>query len=838
MATKNQIKSPMYNLPKQGGGQRVSGVMWEVVVIGLLMVLLVSWIATQYLASRLGYQEALGAPVTNFIVPIYQPFSWIVWGWKFGDMENPLVKDIFGNTYMGVTGGVLGGVFLAAWLSYRRTKNLTGGNEHIHGSAHWATPEEVKRTGLLAKETGFLGKGQSKSEGVYVGAYQRPDSERIEYLRHDGPEHIMAFAPTRSGKGVGLVLPTLLSWPHSVLVYDIKGENFALTSGWRQKVANNHVLKFEPTSTDGSSVRFNPLDEIRLRTDKEVSDVQNIVTMIVDPDGKGLNDHWAKTGHALLVGAVLHVLYAENDKTLAGVANFLSEPSRALLDTLNYMLGTEHDPEGQRGWAENVHPVVAASARDMLNKSENEMSGVLSTAMSFLTLYRDPIVSRNTAYSEFKVRDLMNAERPVSLYLVVPPSDKDRLKPLIRLIVNQVVRTLTEKMEFKGGRSVAGYKHRLLLMIDEFPSLGKLDIFEEALAFIAGYGLKAYLIIQDISQLWTAYGKDESIFSNCHVRLAYAPNKIETAELLSKMTGTTTILKESASYSGDRLQPMLGNVSTSEQEVARPLLTPDEVMRLPAALKDDDGNVTEAGDMLVFVAGHAPIYGKQILYFLDPTFSERAKVAAPTQSDRLLAPPAITAKTDPVAEVPTPAEEPQKDIAASYAAASTEAAAVPATESAAVAPESLSDPEEETIEIAPDELADRPEASADEPAEYHEDDAPPPEILLHPPVDISHMVEVSAAGPVGEEIPEKPRASSTDALLEEMKALSAGADDDGGYLGMFDDVLEVKPAEAEVEQSLAAGEQGHAADLNDAMAEVLGELVDSTEPSHNRARAH
>ena len=802
MSKKQAVQgSPLYNLPQ--GARRLSGVMWEVIVIGVVCIILVSWIATQYIASKLGYQQALGDPITTIIRPIYQPFSWVIWGWKYGDMDNPLVKHVFGNAYMGVTGGVLVGIFLAAYLSYRRTRNLTRGNEHIHGSAHWATPSEVKATGLLGND-----------EGVYVGAYQQPGSKRIDYLRHDGPEHVLAFAPTRSGKGVGLVLPTLLSWPHSVLVYDIKGENYALTAGWRRNEANTYALKFEPTATDGSSVRFNPLEEIRLYTVKEVSDVQNIVTMIVDPDGKGLNDHWAKTGHALLVGTVLHVLYAEPDKTLTGVANFLSDPSRTLLDTLNYMLGTEHDPEGKQGWPENVHPVVAASARDMLNKSENEMSGVLSTAMSFLALYRDPVVSKNTACSEFKVRDLMNADRPVSLYLVVPPSDKDRLKPLIRLIINQVVRTLTEKMEFKDGRSVAGYKHRLLLLIDEFPSLGKLDIFEEALAFIAGYGLKAYLIIQDISQLWTAYGKDESIFSNCHVRAAFAPNKIETAELLSKMTGTTTIVKESASYSGDRLQPMLGNVSTSMQEIARPLLTPDEVMRLPAAKKGVKGNITEGGDMLVFVAGHAPIYGKQILYFLDPTFSERAKIQAPACSDKLwaTADAGKLSKLDRAAEIPTPAQPPQAAIAASFAQAGAMHAPV-----LNIAPENLSDAEEEPIEEAPDEIAD-PIPQTINP-DTDEGEGPSPE-MMQLPKGLLHTFEQEQPNPVSTPQSSASREAREDALLEEMKALSAEVNAGDKYMGMFDDVLGM-----DVPKRSKAVHEQDTTDLNDDMAALLSEVA-------------
>jgi type IV secretion system protein VirD4 len=134
----------------------------------------------------------------------------------------------------------------------------------------------------------------------------------------------MVFAPTRSGKGVGLVIPTLLSWPHSVLVNDIKGENWELTAGWRDRELGSHCLKFDPTSNDGTSTRFNPLEEVRIGTDDEVRDVQNIATIIIDPDGKGLNDHWAKTGLILLVGTILHVLYAEPDKTLRGVAGVLS----------------------------------------------------------------------------------------------------------------------------------------------------------------------------------------------------------------------------------------------------------------------------------------------------------------------------------------------------------------------------------------------------------------------------------------------------------------------------------------------------------------------------------
>ena len=571
------------------------------------------WAAVEYMAWTWGFHPNLGQPL---IEPyIYDPVTGIYWAYLSGRWM-PII-----------TGFVAGSLpaFLVARRSYKRAKLQAGGTD-LHGSAHWCTDEELKRTGLIIrpvkeiKNSVISGLPTTGDTSVFVGGYR--NKKGFHYLSHGGPEHILVFAPTRSGKGVGLVIPTLLHWNQSVVVHDIKGENWALSAGFREKELNNICLKFDPTNPDGTSCQFNPLEEVRIGTEYEVQDVQNIANMIVDPDGKGLNDHWSKTGHALLVGAILHVLYAERDKTLRGVAAFLSNPAKEFQAIMQDMLSAVHDIDMQRGWIDSstgeptpTHPVVAQSARDMLNKADNEASGVLSTAMSFLTLYRDPIVAKNTERSDFRITDLMHADRPISLYIVVPPSDKDRLKPLTRLIINQIVRRLAAKMDFADGRSVAGYKHRLLMMIDEFPALGKLDILAESLAFVAGYGLKMYLITQDLTQLFAAYGKDESIISNCHVRIAYAPNKVETAELLSKMAGTTTVYRQTRSYSGKRFG-MQGNVSISEQETQRPLLTADETMRLPP------------DDMLIFVAGHSPIYGRKIKYYADKELLRRASIPA------------------------------------------------------------------------------------------------------------------------------------------------------------------------------------------------------------------
>ena len=420
---------------------------------------------------------------------------------------------------------------------------------------------------------------------------------RRQYLRHAGPEHILVFAPTRSGKGVGLVIPTLLTDTGSVLVHDIKGENWDLTAGWRRQFS--HVIYFNPTSPQ--SARYNPLLEVR-KGDNEVRDAQNIADILVDPEGShDRRDHWAKTGHALLVGAILHVLYAEPEKTLSGVATFLADPKRTFTATLGVMMRTLH-------LGDAVHPVVASAARELLNKSPNELSGVLSTAMSFLGVYRDPIVARTTSTSDFRLADLQNAASPVSLYLVVPPSDLSRTRPLMRLLLNQVGRMLTEDLH-------APRKHPLLLMLDEFPALGRLDFFETALAFMAGYGIRAFLIAQSLNQLDKAYGPNNAIMDNCHVRIAFAANDDRTAKRLSDLLGTATELRQQATYSGRRWALMYDRQLRSAQEAARPLMTPGEVMQLGPQ------------DEIVLLAGQPPIRAQKLRYFADGALTARVRKA-------------------------------------------------------------------------------------------------------------------------------------------------------------------------------------------------------------------
>jgi type IV secretion system protein VirD4 len=284
-----------------------------------------------------------------------------------------------------------------------------------------------------------------------------------------------------------------------------------------------------------------------------------------------------------------------------------------------------------------VHPIVAEEAQTILNKPEKEAGSVVSTLVANLALFRDPVVAKNTGKSSFRIRDLMHHDNPVSLYLVINPNDQLRLTPLTRLVVTQIIFTLAKKMEFKDGRSIESYRHRLLLLLDEFPSLGRLDLLEKALGFISGYGIKAYIIVQDLAQIFKNYGKEENVRAGCHLQVAFAPNNQETAKYLSDLTGQMTIIKENYSESRQSGKLFGGlNRSVALQEVQRPLLTPNECSRLPGAKKHPmTGDVLEGGELLIFPTGFSCIKGKQTPYFLDPKMNKRSKIEAPEKSDAL-----------------------------------------------------------------------------------------------------------------------------------------------------------------------------------------------------------
>jgi type IV secretion system protein VirD4 len=543
-------------------------------------------VTTQWTADALGHQPQLGGPDTVLWgYSLYAPWKFFLWWYAF----DAYAREIFETGAMIFLGGVAVSVATAFGFSLWRSREAK--HSDTYGTARWAASRDIRRLGLTS------------GDGVVLGAWNN------QLLRHDGDDHVLVVAPTNTGKSVGVSLPTGLVWRHSYVALDLKGENWTVTSGLRS--AFGPVYRFAPTETGAH--RYNPVTQIR-RGDAEVRDAQVLADMLVDPEGAlRERSHWQLRAFELLVAAILWTLYAERQKTLARIAELLADPQRPVADLFNEML-TRAIKDGA------PHPVVAAGARQLLDMADAERSGVVSTALGYLALYRDPVLARATEVSDFAIEDIIAGPRPVSVYLVIPPEEISRLKALLRLVLNQILKRLTEVAASKQNER-HGSGRRVLLMLDEFPQLGKLDFFEHALAYIRGYRIKACLVAQSLNQIVQAYGEHSSILDNAHIRVAFACNDERTAKRISDMLGVTTETRAQMNYAGSRMAPWLGHTMVSRQEVPRPLLTPGEVMQLPA------------DEALILTGGAPPIRARKVRYFSEPAF--KARVRPPYASPRL-----------------------------------------------------------------------------------------------------------------------------------------------------------------------------------------------------------
>ena len=726
LGPRNNAVGPLARPGAQAGKSR-----WVSIAAGCTALTSI-WTATEVFAFRFKFQPALDA---LHIGPVYEPFAILPWAYTYG-------SQFPGPTKLAGMAGAA--IFLAGGAAIgarrKRMAQMPDYNSVVDGSAQWITRDGIEHASLLY------------NDGVFVGGWIDPKTNKLMFLRHNGPEHSLTIGPSRSGKGIGLVLPTLWGWPASVVVADLKGELTAATSGHRALALENNILVFEPAAATGS-VSWNPLEEIRMGTEYETADVQNLAELIVDPDGKGITEYFDKAARVMLIGVILHALYRrregvratlydsnevpvakpapENlrfgmlvDESVARdgkpmpdsvvyidvkkgepmpvlekdgmgrpakamqyvhlydvkevvdrtadprfqvtytvpdkpteivpvgyqyeivtypapavapsiyeIGRLLSDPNRPVDELWKEMLTFNHFAERDDiagvGPKKRTHATIAMVARSLISMPSKQLGGVLESARTLLDLWHDPLVARNTATSDFKIEDLMYSQKPVTLYIVTQPTDKNRLRPLVRILLNMIVRILAPKQQFEEGRPISRRNHRLLFMLDEFPSLGKLSIIEESLAFTASYGLKFNFICQDKGQLTSkdSYGPDELITSGCHIQNFYAPNRVETAEHISRLTGVTTVNDVSVSVSGTK-GLFAGRKTYTETPVhtQRPLMTEDEVMRMPAPKKNAKGEIIEAGDMLVYVTGQPMVYGRQILYWEEPYFDEASKV--------------------------------------------------------------------------------------------------------------------------------------------------------------------------------------------------------------------
>ena len=447
----------------------------------------------------------------------------------------------------------------------------------LHGAARWSTPGEQRAAGLRA--------GQGILLGQAGGAL----------LIADGPEHVLLYAPTRTGKGVGVAIPNLLAWSGSVVVLDIKRENFEATAGFRAE-AGQKVVMFDPLARDGRTARFNPLGHIDRADPVAVLDELQRLAVMLFPGHDRADPFWAEAARTGFIGVGGYVA-ATPDRpfTLGEIFRQLTAgDARTRLPRIVAARAREGRPLAA--------PVVSA-LMDFTSASENTFASVRQSITTRMGLWLNPRVDAATAASDFDLRDLRRGR--LSLYLGATPDNMLRVQPLYALLFQQLVDLNSRALPGPGDRPV-------LVLLDEFARLGPAPVLAHAFSFVAGYGLRLLPVIQSPSQLRGLYGPDvaEEILTNCGVEVVFAPKDLKTAQDLSDRLGAYTTPGQTRSRPTG-FAP--GRRSTSVSDQRRALMLPQELMQLPPDA------------LLVLKAGLPPTRGRKLVYFRDARFRRRLR---------------------------------------------------------------------------------------------------------------------------------------------------------------------------------------------------------------------
>jgi len=533
--------------------------------------------ATQSFAWIYGWADALGKgwPVSAE-ARLYPPWSILLWRTAFAEEARGALNRSGVIILLGAVAGLSLGALADAPSARPRRRG-------------WGDLAEARRAGLLAKSGAVLGLLHGR------------------LLATDDLRPTLVTGGTRSGKGRGHVVPTLLSWGGSVLVHDPKGELWAATSGWRGRFS--HALYLAPRHA--ASARWNPLAEIRPGAG-ELAQVQRLVAILSDPGGTRDEEAiWDKAASEILEAVILHVLYTaeDQDKTLLRVRELLAD----LDEAADVMLKTLHrtGPDGEP----QTHPFIQTAVKGYAAMHDRFRTSVQGTARSYLKWLAGEDVERVLSASDFVMGDLMCAEAPMSLYVQVAPADAAALRPLVRLFFYAAAQALTaEEKRDAAGRSK---RHNLLMVMDEFPLLGRLAFFEKSLRLMSGYGVKTMFVAQSLNDIVETYGPHNTILDNCHVYTAFSALDPLTQDKVSKLTGSVTETRTSRSAPSGLAA---GRSSVSRSEIERPLLEPGEIR----ALSDDQ--------QLVFVAGQRPLRTEKLLYDRREPFRSRADRTPPDQA--------------------------------------------------------------------------------------------------------------------------------------------------------------------------------------------------------------
>jgi type IV secretion system protein VirD4 len=496
------------------------------------------------------------------------------------DYKGFFVVKLFAFTFLPPSAlGIMAFLFRAPLMDWRPYHK----EESIHGDAKWADEKDIRKAGLREAKGMLLGK-DTRGKLLVAGGFQ----------------HALLFAPTGSGKGVGFVIPNLLFWEESVFIHDIKLENYQLTSGWRKQKLGQDVFLWCPADSNGVSHCYNPLEWISTKPGQMVDDVQKIANILL-PD---TSDFWESEARSLFTGIVLYLCAVpEKQQSFGEVVRTLRS------DDVVYNLAVVLDTIGKQ-----IHPVAYMNIASFLQKADKERSGVISTLNSKLELWANPLIDTATASSDFNINQFKR--KPTTVYVGLTPDNLKRLEPLMQVFYQQATEFLSRQMPTDDD------KYGVLFMMDEFPTLGKMEQFKSGIAYFRGYKVRLFLIIQDTEQLKDIYEEAgmNSFLSNSTYRITFSANNVQTAELISKMVGNKTVEQISANKP-KFLDLNPGSRSLHVSKTQRALLLPQEVINLDRDLQ------------ILLIESSPPIKSKKIKYYDDPLFTKRLlpPIEVPTQ---------------------------------------------------------------------------------------------------------------------------------------------------------------------------------------------------------------
>ena len=614
-------------------------------------------ITTQKFAPLMNYDpRVVGNPVFIFEngYRVYNPLIFIIGMMKFAFNEeySYYFFQAIPATFICLSLAVILFVITSILVSAHQK------NQHIHGTARYATRKDLKNYGMLQRHGVVCGELAEAKIPYKIDAEKASLTLHCKkpapLVCHSGRTNTLMIAPTRSGKGVSTVIPTCLNYgiPHkaydkktrkkivkgrgSMVIFDPKGENWAATAGYRSKFSK--IIPFRPLDPNDDTAHYNPIWEIPDSPSEAFSWADTIGEIFFGGDNAkaasdGATQYFNNTARDIFSGVVLHVRFCKSipwkEKNLATVLHIFSSATND--DKKDGSASLPPQKQGEDGGGpggkmleelissdhgnDKIHQLIVEAANRSKIQTPKERASTYSTVFSKISLFQDPLLAQATAYSDFSVDDFITSKNGISLYLIVPYNHIKRISPVFRMIITFMIK------KFSAGETNANevkLKIPCLFLLDEFPVLGYFPDIALNAGILAGYGVTFFIVCQALNQIVDVYGENHPFLDHCKTIILYAPGSIKDARTFSESIGNRSVLLDNISASGSKFQAGFSSFSRSSQETSTTLINPDELMKL------------EFSRAIIMNQGMPPYKGKKVVYYEDPRFKNKAFLPIPS----------------------------------------------------------------------------------------------------------------------------------------------------------------------------------------------------------------